>query len=217
LTLSTPRLDVEAPSPEPTIGVLRKHRLSHLPVLAVGESLVKSRMVAACNSMRCTSSCCGTGVLADLAEKANIVAHADIVRQAMDPDQEMDPAKWFDDEVLVDHDFPSRRAIGTTTTPRGCIFLNREGRCVLQKATLEGLTDVILKPFYCFAFPITIHMGVLSLDIDNVEGSKGCCQPCPSGERAPIDVFEDELLHVLGREGLAELRDLVGRRRSITG
>jgi hypothetical protein len=167
--------------------------------------------------MRCTSSCCGTGVLADRAERANILAHADVIRQAMDPDQEKDVTKWFDAEVLVDHDFPSRAAIGTTTTARGCVFLNREGRCVLQKATLEGLTDVVLKPFYCFAFPITIHMGVLSLDIDNVEGSKGCCQPCPNGDRAAVDVFEEELLHVLGPDGLAELHDLVGKRRSTTG
>jgi hypothetical protein len=95
--------------------------------------------------------------------------------------------------------------------------LNREGRCVLQKAHLDGLTTVVLKPFYCFAFPITIHRGILSLDIDNVEGSRNCCQPSPHGDRSPIDVFEEELLHVLGAEGLAELRDLVGRNRSTTG
>jgi hypothetical protein len=209
LTLNNPSLEKEAPSPEPTIGVLRKHRLTHLPVLGVGKSIAASRMLSACNSMRCASTCCGTGVLADRAEHARILAHADVIRSAMDPDQEKDDTKRFDEEVLVDHDFPSREAVGTSTNARGCVFLNREGRCVLQKATLEGLTDVVLKPFYCFAFPITIHMGILSLDIDNVEGTRNCCQPSPNGELAAVDVFAEELVHVLGAEGLAELRDLL--------
>jgi Protein of unknown function (DUF3109) len=208
--LSLPLLDdLKAPSPEPTIGVLRKHGLTHLPVLRVGESLVRARMLPACDSARCSSACCGTGVLADRDERERILAHADAVRRAMDPDQERDEKRWFDEERIVDHDFPSREAIGTSTTARGCIFLNREGRCVLQKATSLGYSEVVLKPFYCTAFPITIHQGVLSLDIDNVAGTRQCCQPAPGGDRSPVDVFHGELLHVLGEEGVEELRALV--------
>jgi hypothetical protein len=167
-------------------------------------------MHRACNSMSCTSQCCGTGVLADRAEHARILEHADVIRRAMDPDQEKDNTKWFDEEVLHDDDFPSGEAIGTQTNARGCVFLNREGRCVLQKATLEGLARVVLKPFYCFAFPVTIHRGILSLDIDNVEGTQSCCQPTAGGERSVLDVFHEELVHVLGGDGVEELRQVLG-------
>jgi hypothetical protein len=163
--------------------------------------------------MHCTAVCCSTGVLADIGEQARILAHADVVRRAMDPDQQKDEAKWFDHDVLIDHDFPSRRAIGTVATRHGCVFLNREGRCVLQKATEEGLTEEVLKPFYCTAFPITIHRGILSLDVDNVEGTRYCCQPAPSGARGALDAFSRELLHVLGAEGVEELRQLLASTR----
>src|SRR5262245_47237299 len=215
--LTLPTTPCGAPFVEPTIGVLRRHRLSHLPVLYVGESIARAKMLSVCNSMHCTSACCGTGVLADRNEQARILAHADVVRRAMDPEQEQDESKWFDDEILVDHDFPSRQAVGTATTRRGCVFLNHQGRCVLQKATNLGVTDVPLKPFYCTAFPITIHQGTLSLDVDNVEGTRHCCQPASGGVVSAVDAFRAELDHVLGLEGVSELRELLGRPGSRTG
>ncbi len=196
----------DRPLPEPAIGVLRKHRLSHLKELAVGRSIREARMRRACDSMTCTSVCCSTGVLADREEHARILAHTEAIQGVMDSDQEKDPTRWFDDEQIDDPDFPSRVAIGTSASgPRGCVFLNREGRCVLQKATLEGRVPVVLKPFYCTAFPITIDQGMLMLDVDNVAGTAHCCQPASDGERTALDAFRDELVHVLGAEGVEEL------------
>jgi hypothetical protein len=200
----------QATSPEPSVGVLRHHRLTHLPVVQIGRSIRDAKMARGCDSNQCKSTCCGTGVLADSAEQARILAHVDEIRRAMDDDMEKDPSKWFDDEKIHDRDFPSGVAIGTQTTSRGCIFLNEQMRCVLQKAHADGLTSVVLKPFYCFAFPITLDKGTLSMDIDNVEGTPACCVPVPDGQLAVVDVFEWELEHVLCKEGLAELRGQLG-------
>ena len=209
-TLSLPILH-DRPLPEPSIGTLKNHKLSHLGAIAVGTSILDCRMAAACDSNKCTSQCCGTGVLADRAEKERILAHAAEVIATMDPDQPHDPAKWFDEEEVSDKDFPSGVAVGTQTMKRGCIFLNQEGRCVLQKANMEGRVPV-LKPFYCTAFPVTIDQGMLMLDIDNVEGTKLCCQPTDGGPRTALDVFAFELEHTIGAEGVAELRALLAAR-----
>jgi hypothetical protein len=194
---------------EPSLGVVRSHNLSHLPVLQVGKSIRDCRMSAACDSTSCQSTCCGTGVLADLKERDLVLSHVDEVRRAMDADQEKDPAKWFDGEEIADTDFPSGVAVGTQTNERGCIFLNAKGRCVLQKATAEGIAKVVLKPFYCFAFPLTVDRGTLVMDVDNVEGTTRCCVPVPDGERSVLDVFEGELIHILGLDGFGELRAVV--------
>jgi hypothetical protein len=194
---------------EPIIGVLRNHKLRHLPLLRVGESIRSAKMLRACDSTRCPSTCCATGVWADKAEAARILEHVDVIHAAMDPGMERDPARWFDVE-RPDADFPSGIAVGTRATAGGCVFLNGAGRCVLQKAHADGLVPVTLKPFYCFAFPITIDKGTLSMDIDGVDGSTACCRPSPGGERSVMDVFAWELEHVLGAEGVRELQSLLG-------
>lgn len=194
--------------PEESIGTLRTHKLSHLGPLQVGRSLLHAKMAAACDSNKCTSTCCGTGVLADKAEKERILAHAEIVIATMDDDQPKDPATWFDADEVHDQDFPSKVAIGTQVFQRGCIFLNKTGRCVLQKANLEGKVPV-LKPFYCTAFPVTVDHGMLMLDIDNVEGTKLCCVPSEDGTRTALDVFAYEIEHTIGKEGMEELRGIL--------
>lgn len=191
--------------PEDSIGTIHNHKLKHLGPLQVGRSMLVSRMAAACDSNTCPSTCCGTGVLADRAEKERILAHKAEVIATMDDDQPHDPKDWFDADEVNDQDFPSKVAIGTQTMPRGCIFLNKQGRCVLQKANLEGRVPV-LKPFYCTAFPVTVDHGMLMLDIDNVEGTKLCCVPSEGGTRSVLDVFAYEIEHTIGPEGVAELR-----------
>jgi hypothetical protein len=205
--LSLPIYDERA-LPEESIGTLTTHKLSHLGDIKVGKSLLHCRMAAACDSNKCTSQCCGTGVLADKAEKERILAHAAEVIATMDDDQPKDPAKWFDDEEVKDNDFPSRVAIGTQTMQRGCIFLNELGRCVLQKANMEGRVPV-LKPFYCTAFPVTVDHGMLMLDIDNVEGTKLCCVPSEDGTRTALDVFAYEIEHTIGAEGAKQLKKIL--------
>ena len=202
----------EREAPEASIGTITRHKLAHLGPLRVGESMVDCRMAPGCDSNQCTSQCCGTGVYADRAERDRILAHAAEVIATMDPDQPKDPARWFDADELHDDDFPSKVAIGTQTFERGCIFLNQQGRCVLQKATLEGRVPV-LKPFYCTAFPITIDKGMLLFDVDNVEGTKSCCQPTVGASRSVLEVFPFEVDFTLGVEGVAELRAILDARQ----
>ena len=190
----------EPEPPEESIGVLTRHHLGHVGGLKVGRSLLDARIAASCDSNKCTSQCCGTGVWADRAEKERILAHVAEIIATMDPDQPTDPARWFDDGELHDDDFPSKVAIGTQTIDRGCVFLNQKGRCVLQKANLEGRVPV-LKPFFCTAFPITIDKGMLQLDVDNVEGTRECCQPAAEGTKSVLEAFAYEVEFTLGKDG----------------
>jgi hypothetical protein len=125
----------------------------------------------------------------------------------MGPDQERDPARWFDDDEAPDSDFPSGRCIGTRVHHDRCVFLDRAGRCVLQSATIAAARPGFdLKPFFCTAFPITILHGTLWVDELCLEGPVRCCRPAPDGTQAVVDVCDGELRHVLGDEGLHELR-----------
>ena len=194
--------------PEASIGTIHRHAMAHLGPLQVGRSMLDYALAPACDSNACTSQCCGTGVYADRAEKERILAHVAEVIATMDPDQPHDPALWFDAEEIDDDDFPSKLAVGTQTIDRGCVFLNQRGRCVLQKANIEGRVPV-LKPFYCTAFPITTANGMLVFDVDNVEGTKSCCQPTEGGTRTVLDAFGYEAEFMLGAEGVAELRAIL--------
>jgi hypothetical protein len=145
----------------------------------------------------------------DLGEKDRILAHADLVREAMDPDQDSDSTRWFEDNETADPDFPSGRAIGTSALGGACVFLDGAKRCVLQKATLAAKRPGFdLKPFFCTAFPIVIFEGILTLDEEDSPNHPRCCKSVPDGPRTVLDVFPMELAHVLGPEGLEELRGL---------
>ena len=186
--------------------ILRKHHLSHIPELQVHESIGATRFDTACSVYKCDAKCCSMGVFADVAERDHILRHVDLVRQYMEPDQEHDPDRWFEKSEIEDPDFPSGRCVGTEATPRGCIFLQSNGRCVLQiAATEEGHDKAFLKPFYCFAYPVTIDHGVLMIDQPDFVHRPQCCTGVPGGTRKAIDVCREELEFVLGAEGYKEL------------
>ena len=182
-------------------------RLRHLPTLRVSPSLREERFAAGCDTRRCVGRCCRSGVWLDPEERDRVLAHADRVRAAMDPGQPRDARRWFSRRVIADSDFPSGRAVHTRVRGGRCVFLDGAGRCVLQKASPEG---VALKPFFCTAFPVTD--GVLTLDDKDFRAGQPCCD---STEGGPLTVFEAcamELTHVLGEEGLAALRAEVSDR-----
>ena len=142
--------------------------------------------------------------------------HRDIVKTWMDETQPLDEDAWFE-EPFADSDFPSGRCIGTREHNDKCVFLNKDGRCVLQLAgEQEGLGKWGLKPFYCIAFPITVENGVVKFD-DVLSGEASCCavQTDQRQRGQPVVTECDaELKHVLGAEGymllLEELRRLGG-------
>lgn len=186
---------------------LTRHRLRHIPELAVDATILNGGFSAGCVVAHCDASCCRWGVYADVDERARILEHTELVRRHMDPQQDHDPAHWFETEVLDDADYPSGKAVGTTVVGKGCVFLNGEGRCVLQVAgTREGLGPFALKPFYCVAFPITIEDGVLMVDDPEFASRPECCAAAHPPEKSVIDVCAEELEFTLGREGLEELK-----------
>lgn len=191
--------------------VLRNHHLRHIPELKVGEGILRSRFKAGCSMSRCGGKCCRSGVLAGVEERDRILENADLVRRYLDEDQEQNPANWFG-EKFEDPDFPSGRAVETQVRNGACVFLDREARCVLQKAEAHAPSGVkALKPFYCRAFPVTVEFGVLTIDDEHCPDETRCCGPTKDGELTVFDVLEFELEYVLGPNGLSELRDYRSR------
>jgi len=179
--------------------------------LRVAPGLLQARFAAGCDTRLCTAACCRSGVWLDPRERDRILAHAGVVRRAMDPDQPTDPRLWFSRRVAADADFPSGRAVHTRVRNGRCVFLNGAGRCVLQKAS-AGRGGLQLKPFFCSAFPLTVDDGVLTLDDAKCRAGQPCCAPTAGG---PLTVFETcraELRHVLGAAGVRRLRRIAAQR-----
>jgi hypothetical protein len=195
--------------PENHFPVLRSHKLSHIATLKVDHSILEGTFAAGCSMINCNATCCRQGVMIDPAERENILAHTELVQQHMEPHMDKDPVGWFDAEEEIDLDFPSGRAVGTQTRDYGCVFLDSKGWCVLQRAAVaEGMSKFALKPFFCFAFPITVENGVVMVDDPEFTDRPECCSAVPDGALKVIEVCEEELVHVLGKEGFKELKSL---------
>jgi Fe-S-cluster containining protein len=190
--------------------VLRRHQLSHLPDLEVNGSIFDTRYVPGSSPGHCVGTCCQSGVKVDVAQRDQILAHADLIRRAMGPGQEHDASAWFEDSEVPDTDFPSGRCVGTRVRADGCVFLDGARRCVLQTVTIATARPGFdLKPFFCSAFPITIANGTLWIDEMCLDAPDGCCRPTAGGALDVLDVCEVELRHTLGTEGLEELRQVL--------
>lgn len=187
---------------------LTRHTLTHIPRLGVDENIFSAMFREDCSIGNCNAHCCSKGVFVDIAERDRILQYTDLIRRHMQPTQQHDPSHWFDPEDHKDHDFPSGRAIGTQVHNDACVFLMSHGRCVLHAAAAAELpkhTD--LKPFFCFAFPITIIHGVVMVDQPEFVNRPNCCTSVTGGTRHALDVCREELIFVLGREGFEELQD----------
>ena len=189
--------------------VLAEHHLPHFSQLSVDPSLFERRFASDSSMARCAGTCCRSGVWLDVAHRAFIDAHTDVIVRYMEPQQEHDPSRWFDDDELIDPDFESGRAYSTATNNGACVFLDGQRRCVLQRAQAEVPG---LKPFYCFAYPIVIDNGVLTLDDDHCPEETGCCAASRTGSQSVLDVCAWELEYVLGKPGYEELRRLAETR-----
>ncbi|MCX6133810.1 MAG: DUF3109 family protein [Ignavibacteriales bacterium] len=189
--------------------ILRTHKLAHIPALKVDPVVFNSRFQHGCSMINCNATCCAGGVLLDIEERDNILHHVDLIHRHMEPGQIKDPAAWFDVEVEEDADYPSGKGTGTQTTEKGCVFLKHDGRCVLQTAAMEeGLPKDMLKPFFCFAFPVTIDGGVLTIDDPDLANRPECCSMIPGGTVSVLDLCAEEFEFVLGSEGAKALREL---------
>jgi Fe-S-cluster containining protein len=192
------------------VRILRTHRMKHIPELRIGHEIVDGRFEPACSMRNCNADCCSGGVYADIAEREEILKHAELVRAQMDPDQLRDTALWFEPEPIDDADYPSGKAIGTEVHNDRCVFLDSKGMCVLQKAAAAaGMDRYALKPFYCWLYPVTVDGGELTLHDPEYAERTSCCSYGDSGPLTVFDICEEELILALGRDGVEELRSEV--------
>ena len=157
--------------------ILTQHKLGHVPELKVNQSMFQRGFAGGCSMSNCNAECCQGGVFVDISERDNILAQRTMIQRHMDPDQEHDPTRWFEDHEVVDPDFPSGRAIGTEAQESGCVFLKKDGKCVLQSAAeAESMDKFTLRPFFCIAYPVAIIRGELIIDEELLTGRRECCR-----------------------------------------
>ncbi|CUU04091.1 Protein of unknown function (DUF3109) [Candidatus Thermokryptus mobilis] len=160
-----------------------------------------------CNVPVCRANCCYWGVYVDLKEREKILAHKDLILKFMDETQPKDVELWFEKEEWEDPDFPSGKCVGTNVYNDKCVFLTKEGYCVLQvSAVNSGMHQWALKPFYCCIYPLTFWEGALTYDDDHAEDLPYCGLRATHNHAGPvIEICKDEFIYVLGEDGYAEL------------
>jgi Fe-S-cluster containining protein len=183
-------------------------------MIEIGDWKVEERLVAGRVEGRgplsvadeCGGHCCLHGVYIALPERDKILEYADRVQAVMDGTQTTDTREWFESDILEDHDFPGGLCIGTATYGDKCVFLNRDGLCVLQllEPDLKLPPGERLKPYYCRLFPLVTMDDRLEFD-DLCDGVRPCCTLAADGRSRAVDAYAVELREVLGEDGFKEL------------
>ena len=116
-------------------------------------------------------ACCQYGADVDLAERDNILAHADQIRALLVPAAQVAP--WFTTEVEVDHDYPSGQHVRTAVFEGGCVFLAHDRRgCAIHRASIEQGWDFNgIKPAICRLFPISYEEDTICIADEATEYS----------------------------------------------
>jgi Fe-S-cluster containining protein len=192
--------------------ILRKHPLKQFTELKVGEDIFTTRYAKGCSMSNCRGRCCADGVDLDIADRDRILEYAHLIQPHMDETQDRNPANWFQ-KTHPDADFPSGECATTALKENGCVFLNKDGGCVVHIAeSLAPKGFGYLKPFFCRAFPVCILNSTLSVDDEQCPDEHACCGPVKSGPLSILDICAFELEYMLGSDGLAELRTMAADR-----
>jgi Fe-S-cluster containining protein len=155
----------------------------------------------------CRGRCCADGVDLDIIERDRILEHSHLIQPHMDETQDRNPQNWFQKKTHPDADFPSGECTTTALRENGCVFLNKDGYCVVHIA--ESLIPKgfgYLKPFFCRAYPVYIVNSTLCVDDELCPDEHKCCGPVKNGPLTILDICAFELEYMLGADGLAELR-----------
>jgi Fe-S-cluster containining protein len=156
---------------------------------------------------RCDGSCCCDGVWVDIRERDRILEEKELIKSYMDESQDKNHDAWFA-EYWEDEDFPSGAAVGTTVREKGCVFLNKEGRCVLQVAAMEeGRDRWDIKPFYCVLFPVSVAEGTLTFDEHMEETENRCCNIFPDYTTPMFVACREEIVYMVGEDGYRQMAD----------
>jgi hypothetical protein len=172
----------------------------------IDPSIFTFEFVNCCDVSICGGECCYYGVYTDYKEYETILSVKDRIIQSMDDSQTKDINKWFEPPE-EDEDFDSGKAVGTEVYNRKCVFLDKQGYCTLQKIAIEdGEFKWKYKPLYCILFPLVIYNGAIMVDTDHLKR----LHYCSIKKNQVSTIFEccrNELKHLLGEEGFAELED----------
>lgn len=197
-------------------SVLRNHPLKQFAELRVGDEVFNARYEKGCSMSNCRGRCCADGVDLDIVERDRILEHAHLIQTHMDETQDRNPQNWFE-KTFQDADFPSGECATTALKENGCVFLNKDGYCVVhitESQAPEGFG--YLKPFFCRAFPVCILNSTLSIDDEQCPNEHKCCGPVKNGPLTILDICAFELEYMLGADGLAELRAMARERAGTT-
>jgi Fe-S-cluster containining protein len=160
-----------------------------------------------CGPYQCDGSCCCDGVWVDLKEKDRILAEKDLIKKYMDDTQNKNHEEWFA-EHDEDPDFPSGAAEGTSLHNNSCVFLNKDGLCVLQlAATKEGRHKWDIKPFYCVLFPVSVAEKTLTFDEHMEESEISCCNIFPQFSVPMFQACKEEIVYAVGEDGYREIEE----------
>ncbi len=121
----------------------------------------------------------------------------------MDASQVRDESRWFDDEEIEHADFPSGKCVGTNEINEKCAFLDSQGRCSIQMASIAaGEHKWSMKPLYCVLFPIEITDKVVGFD-DLLQEESTCCSITTDFTSPLFRGCKEELIYLLGEDGYA--------------
>ena len=153
----------------------------------------------------CQTTCCHGGVWLDVNDRDRIIQHTEIIKKQMDDSQPKDAAKWFDNIIADDSDFPSGKAVGTEVYNDKCAFLDNSGRCSIQLgAVAAGEHKWAWKPAYCVLFPVEVSDNIIGFD-PMLQGDETCCTVSGQFETPLFVACKDELTYLLGPDGYSLL------------
>jgi hypothetical protein len=165
-----------------------------------------------CVLHECLGACCTGGAWLDVEQLKLIVPEAEAIAANL-PEERRDPNAWFS-APAIDEEAPAGAIIGTNVVddPRRpgetcCIFLRPDRLCALQ-VTAEQLQLEYpgLKPVFCALYPLQVRADEIVIDHATAENFRGAvCQRACATRRPLYQVFQTELVLILGEEGYAEL------------
>lgn len=189
----------------------------HAPITVKGfkiaEELFTTGFKAGQGPFNCTSRCCHRGAYMDVAEREVLIQHTDLLKRHMDKSQTTDASTWFEHEEKVDSDYVSGKCVGTGTHNGKCSFQNEKGWCTVQVAGAVELPHKwSIKPLYCVIFPVEVINQTVQFNA-MMQGKEACCSTETSFDTPLYEACKEELVHLFGEDGYAEVDAEYQRRK----
>jgi hypothetical protein len=126
----------------------------------------------------CHDWCCSYGVDIEMPRAEAILRHA----PALEAYTGIPRARWFEEEIERDADFPGGGAMRTRVEDGHCVFLNRAGRgCLIHAFCLErGMDYHELKGLVDCLFPATFAGDLLCAADEVTDGELVCMDQGPT-------------------------------------